>query len=63
MEDSSKKVKHKLNNLISVISLSTYKLSKIANKYEDGELTEIVFKIEKIVKEMKDIFNKEKSDE
>ena len=63
MEEKSRKLKHKLNNLISVISLSTYKLSKIANKYEDGELTEIVFKIEKIVKEMKDVLNKEKSNE
>jgi len=58
--DKKNKFRHKLNNLLSVISLSSYKLEKIAEKYQDSELTEIVFKLNKTLDEMKEILRKDK---
>ncbi len=58
--DKKNKIRHKLNNLLSVISLSSYKLEKIAEKYQDSELTEIVFKLNKTLDEMKEILRKDK---
>jgi hypothetical protein len=53
-----KELRHKLNNLISVISLSTYKLEKIADKYEDDELTDIVFKLNETISKIKDLISR-----
>ncbi len=53
-----RELRHKLNNLISVISLSTYKLEKIADKYEDDELTDIVFKLNETISKIKDLISR-----
>ncbi len=63
MEKDYEKLKHKLNNYLSVISLSTYKLGKIAEKYNDSELTEIVFKLKNSTERIKEFLKKEKIDE
>ena len=48
-----KELRHKLNNLISVISLSTYRLEKISEKYADNDLADIVFKIKNSINKIK----------
>lgn len=42
-----------MNNLISVVSLSTYKIMKIAEKFSDEELKEIGSKLTSVSEKMK----------
>ena len=49
----SKEFRHKMNNLISVVSLSTYKIMKIADTASDEELKEIGKKLTSASEKMK----------
>jgi len=49
----SKEFRHKMNNLISVVSLSTYKIMKIADTTSDEELKEIGKKLTSASEKMK----------
>jgi len=49
----SKEFRHKMNNLISIVSLSTYKIMKIADATSNEELREIERKLTSASEKMK----------
>ena len=51
----NKEFRHKMNNLISVVSLSTYKIMKIAEKASDEELKELGQKLTSVSEKMKQL--------
>ncbi len=59
----NKNFRHKMNNLISVVSLSTYKIMKIAEKSSDEELKGLGQKLTSVSEKMKQLlldYGKEK---
>lgn len=51
----SKEFRHKMNNLISVVSLSTYKIMKIAKRTSNEELKDIGEKLTTASEKMKQV--------